>query len=122
MKLFPGQNKKSATLALLLCSVFIFQVINRALFLHEHRTADGIIFIHAHPYNKSSDTAPFKSHHHSRAEYVFWGQYNLLFFSAIIAIAFIPRVISFVYQDIKSQKYFNQAFYFCLSRAPPSLF
>lgn len=35
------------------------------VYYHSHITNDGRLVSHAHPFNKSQDSTPFKSHHHS---------------------------------------------------------
>lgn len=122
MKLFSGQNKRMAPIiSLLLCSAFIFQVVTRTLYLHAHQIANGQIIIHAHPYDKSSDKTPFKSHHHSGAGYVFWGQYNILFSLIAVILAILLLSKSYKYLKNSPQKYANGIFLFRLSRAPPCL-
>jgi hypothetical protein len=54
---------------------FLFLVImggiifNAAFFLHTHRIADGKIIVHAHPFNKTSETEnPKSQHQHNKIE------------------------------------------------------
>jgi hypothetical protein len=47
-------------------------VVNKALFTHMHRYADGTVILHAHPYNKTADKKPFKTHHHTQKELQFF--------------------------------------------------
>ena len=93
--------------------------INNVMFLHSHQLANGNIITHAHPYNKSDDSAPIKSHHHSKTELIFLENLQLLF---------IFTLISFIVLDVAKKKSYvviNQQFYpqsfkiLYQGRAPP---
>ncbi len=93
--------------------------INNVLFLHSHQFDNGKIVTHAHPYNKSNDSAPIKSHHHSKTELIFLENLQLLF---------IFTFISFFVLDVAKKKtcfVINRVFYtqdyeiLYLGRAPP---
>ena len=93
--------------------------INNVMFLHSHKLTKGNIITHAHPYNKSDDPAPFKSHHHSKKELIFLANLQLLFIFTLI-----PFI---VVNDAKKKSYvvINQIFYtqgyeiIYFGRAPP---
>lgn len=40
-------------------------LVNHMVYYHSHITSNGKLISHAHPYNKSQDKSPIKSHHHS---------------------------------------------------------
>ncbi len=94
-------------------------IANKAIFFHEHKMADGTIVAHAHPYDKSDEPEPFKTHHHSKAELFFLSHFDTLFVLAISAFA-IVRISAKPYFQIFLPKYYfpvlilNQK-----SRAPP---
>lgn len=48
----------------LVCWLFMNATINQ----HAHLLTDGCLIYHAHPFNKSADTGPVKSHSHSENE------------------------------------------------------
>lgn len=50
---------------------------------HSHRLEDGTIVVHAHPYERSSDSSPFENHHHTATELVFLAS----------LIHFIPTIV-----------------------------
>jgi len=94
-------------------------IINNVMFLHSHKLVNGNIVIHAHPYNKSNDSAPFKSHHHSKTELIYLTNLQLLF---------IFTLLSFIVLDVAKKKSYvviNQQFYpqsfkiLYQGRAPP---
>lgn len=69
-------------------------VANKAVFLHVHKLNNGTIVEHAHPYEKSKDSNPFKSHHHSNAEYLFFQNLEILFpivFLTLALFAFVEK-------------------------------
>ena len=73
-------NKTSIRVfAILLLSLMSMMILDKAFFLHTHRLSDGTIVVHAHPYNKSSDSEPFKKHHHTDTLFHFYHIINLLF-------------------------------------------
>lgn len=72
-------------------------IANQAIFLHVHKLSDGTVIYHAHPYDKSGDTKPIKSHQHSNAEFTFLQNLETLFPVVFLAIILIPYVCEIVY-------------------------
>jgi len=60
------------SVAWLMIGIMGVLVANKAVFVHSHILNDGTIIEHAHPYNKSTDSTPYKSHHHTKAEFLFF--------------------------------------------------
>jgi hypothetical protein len=58
---------------------------------HSHRLPDGTVITHAHPYDHSSDTNPFKSHKHTATELVFLA--SMIHFLPAIAFLLIGLVV-----------------------------
>ncbi len=107
--------------------VFSFAVIalmgllitNNGVFTHSHKLEDGSVVIHAHPYDKSKDSQPYKSHHHTKAAFVFLKNLNLLFFSLFLVITSIFIIkIKQLYVD-REKIYFRLFSRSNFSRAPP---
>ncbi len=73
-------------------------IVNKVIFLHIHILDNGTIIEHAHPYNKSKDREPFKSHHHSDAQFLIFEQLKILFLSIFAT----PALIAFM----KAEKFF----------------
>ncbi|MDX9903550.1 MAG: hypothetical protein RB288_05675 [Bacteroidales bacterium] len=46
-----------------------FSISNKVFYLHTHLDSHGNLVTHSHPYSKSSDGLPLKSHHHSDATF-----------------------------------------------------
>lgn len=67
------------TIAFLLIAAFLMMFVNKMVFLHSHKLADGTIVVHAHPYKKTNEQAPFKAHHHISLEFVLLHHLELLF-------------------------------------------
>jgi hypothetical protein len=72
------RNIPSKIAAISLIVIVGIHSLNSLVYTHRHQLADGTIITHAHPFDKSSDTDPFKSHYHSTVELVFLA--NLTFF------------------------------------------
>ncbi|WP_194269467.1 hypothetical protein [Oceanihabitans sp. IOP_32] len=75
--------------ALLMIAIMVALIANKAFFSHAHKLNNGSIITHAHPYDKSKDSQPFKSHHHTNAEFLFYQNLNLLFPIVFITIPLI---------------------------------
>ncbi|MBK1440150.1 hypothetical protein JHJ32_09150 [Parapedobacter sp. ISTM3] len=91
--------------------------------MHKHKTADGRIVIHAHPYNLSKDSDATK-HHHTETEIhlldvIFQGSYtqpSCIVFDFSLALHF---VIPFnVGQHIY---YTHEPFQYAYLRGPPAM-
>ncbi len=78
----------------LLITLFAFQILNKSLYIHTHKLADGSVIVHAHPYNKSSDTAPVKSHEHTQTEILF-----LINMKNLWVFAFLSIVMLFIIKE-----------------------
>ncbi|MCG8310226.1 MAG: hypothetical protein MI975_22705 [Cytophagales bacterium] len=75
---------QSQFVAITLVVVVGFLIANKGIYIHSHRLADGRIISHAHPYNKTDDSSPFKQHPHTNSEFLILSQLELLFFLAFI--------------------------------------
>ena len=75
-------------ITLLMIGVMGMFIVNKAIFLHVHKLNDGTVIVHAHPFDKSNDSKPYKSHHHSNAEFFFFQNIEILFLVAFLTFAF----------------------------------
>ena len=64
-------------------------IVNKAVFSHVHRLNDGRIIEHAHPYDSTSDSEPYKSHQHSSTEMLFFQNLEILFTIAFLTLVLI---------------------------------
>ncbi len=67
-------------------------IANKVVFLHVHKLNDGTIIAHAHPYDKSNDSKPYKSHHHTNAEILFFQNLEILFLVVFLTFALFTLV------------------------------
>ena len=67
-------------------------IANKAIFLHVHKQSDGTIIAHAHPYDKSTDSEPYKAHHHTNAEFLFFQNFEILFLVVFLTFALFTLV------------------------------
>jgi hypothetical protein len=63
-------------------------IINNSVFMHTHKLSDGTVIIHSHPYDKSNDSKSHKTHHHTKAEFVFLENIEILFPILFLTISF----------------------------------
>jgi len=75
--------------AIMLICLMSLMILDKAFFLHTHKLSDGTIIVHAHPYNKSEDSKPFKTHHHSDSIFHFYHIVNLLYPAVILTFSSI---------------------------------
>ena len=64
-------------------------IVNKIVFTHVHQLDDGTIVKHAHPYNKANDATPYKTHHHSNADLVFFQNLSTLFLVAFFVLGLV---------------------------------
>ena len=93
--------------------------VNNSIYLHTHKLADGSIVTHAHPFDKTKDSAPIKSHHHTKPEFFLLQNLQLLFL-----ILFAPLILHAYCKNISRSIAINSIYYFVSfsrirSRAPP---
>jgi hypothetical protein len=94
-------------------------IANKAIFLHLHKLNNGTIIEHAHPFDKSNDSKPYKSHDHSNAEFLLFQ--NLETFFLIVFLTLV--LITLVKKEKVSFKLITEHTLTCINlckgRAPP---
>lgn len=94
-------------------------VANKALFLHTHKLANGNLISHAHPFNKSSDSQPIKTHSHSQAEFQLISNLELLFLLIFLSILLQQHLKSQSFQKYLTQKKITYHLGLQKGRSPP---
>ncbi|MCK5134301.1 MAG: hypothetical protein KAR19_00835 [Bacteroidales bacterium] len=94
-------------------------IANQVIFRHAHRFYDGTVIAHAHPYNNSSDSKPYKSHQHSKAELLFFQNLEILFPFAILTFALLNLVKSAKNLFFRISEYTLSCIFHYKGRAPP---
>lgn len=103
---------------LLVLAVCLF-IVNNVVFLHPHKLPDGNIIVHAHPYNKSQDSAPFKAHSHTTKELFHIANMQLLFITAALFILF-TQIANYKRVYLYQTPFVNFKYFFRLKgREPP---
>lgn len=74
-------------------AIMCMLIANKSLFMHAHQLVNGKIIIHAHLYNKSADTKPYKSHDHTEDELLYLTITETLFLFVLISLALIQLFI-----------------------------
>ncbi len=80
------KNKIQKLVARILVFSVGLLIVNNVVFLHSHKLSNGKVIVHAHPYNKSQDSAPFKTHNHTSKELFHIASIHLLFVTATFLI------------------------------------
>lgn len=107
------------TVALLMVTVIAMLTFNQSVNIHTHKLDDGTIVSHAHPYNKTSDSDPIKSHHHTLTELLILEHFEILFLSIFIAIALL-QTSQLVKRNTQTELHFKPHYiHYAPGRAPP---
>ena len=77
---------------LLMIGIWGMLIANKAIFLHVHKLNDGTVVNHAHPYDKSNDSKPYKFHHHLYTEILFFQNLEILFLVVFLTFALFTLV------------------------------
>lgn len=115
------QNIIIKSVVCLLIVLMTLLVVNNALFTHMHRFTDGTVIIHAHPYNKTADKKPFKTHHHTQKELQFFAARRIFFpvvFLKLMLDNFEPKPEP-LYVCFFAKKIFSVDLSVAYGRAPP---
>lgn len=113
------RNITVKSFAFLIIGMIGLLIANQGLFLHPHILENGTIVSHSHPYDKNQDSEPYKQHHHTKAEFLFYSNLNILFLSVLLIVSFLSLIsknISFVDVEKNYFRFFSFSF---LGRAPP---
>lgn len=97
-----------------------FQLVNKTFYTHTHVLANGKVVTHSHPYNKSNDQAPVKTHHHTTFDITVIEQVNLLFLIIFIVLAIIIAKPLIFYTALKQILYIYYFKFTYTGRAPPA--
>ncbi|MCF8360985.1 MAG: hypothetical protein K9G70_00035 [Prolixibacteraceae bacterium] len=96
-----------------------FVILNDVNNMHVHRLENGKMVIHAHPFNKSQDSAPVKNHHHSTFDFLQIQQIQVLFWAVFITFSFhkilLKEYKADTYKSFKNLCFINHQ----RDRAPP---
>jgi len=112
-------NIPSKTIAIFLIVIVGIFSINEYLYIHKHIFKDGSVVVHAHPYNKSTDTDHNKSHQHDAGDLVYLA--SLQTFIPVVIFVFIAFVSSVKHIFTERALIICPSFVFLINqeRAPP---
>lgn len=95
--------------------------VNRDVYTHTHKLADGRIIVHSHRHEKSNDLEPFASHHHSALEFEFLNFLQTLYWASLRSFSVIS-----IPEESNVFRYIDQGYEINIDgsiqgRAPPTL-
>jgi hypothetical protein len=95
--------------------------LNSFFYTHRHLLDDGTVITHAHPFNKSTDTDPFKTHTHTAAELTFLA--TLIYFlpAVILSVLGVSLIIITRYLVLFRQPICQYSLLAPSLRAPPAV-
>jgi hypothetical protein len=92
----------------LMIGVMGMLIINKGIFMHTHKIGDNQYIAHSHPYNKSNDSEPYKSHQHTKNEFLFFQNIEILFPLFFLGICLVLyRYKSFLCFGRKTEQIFT---------------
>jgi len=94
-------------------------IANKAVFTHTHKLSDGTLIEHAHPFDKSNDPGPYKSHHHTNTELLFFQNLEIFSLIVFLTFAFFTKVRKATYTSFVQKGYIASCISFYQGRAPP---
>lgn len=106
---------------LLLAGVMVLLIANNSIYMHTHINEQGKLITHAHPFNKTTDNKPIKSHQHTNAEYFYYDNLKNLHVLLGITFCFTPIVKSRFFTASKLKSSIKAIACINIGRAPPVL-
>ena len=113
------RNITIKALAYFMIGIMSILVVNKAMFMHAHKMTDGKVITHSHPYDKSNDSKPYKSHHHTKVEFLFIENLKILFLFVFLTFALLNLVKKAKYSFYRKTRYTLNCIILYKSRAPP---
>ena len=120
--MIPFYKISQKLIAISLIVIVGIHSLNSLIYTHSHKLDDGTVITHAHPFSKSSDTDPYKSHEHSSEELTFLA--NLIYFipSLILTMVSISLIAGQNFYTRVRNIICKLSFHSPPLRAPPCLF
>lgn len=76
-------------IAIAMIGFIVLIIANKSMYLHTHKLANGTIVTHAHPYNKTDDSKPFKKHSHTNFEFYVLHNIDTFFYTTYLAFSIL---------------------------------
>lgn len=112
---------KIQAITYLMIGIMGFIITNKAVFLHMHKMANGSVIVHAHPFNKSSDSNPYKTHHHTKAGYLFFQNAGLVLLTLLFTYKIFRSSVNTEHLTVLIPDYPTLCYVSNKGRAPPVL-
>ena len=106
-------------IAIIMIGIMTLMITNQALFLHTHKLSDGTITAHAHPYDKSTDSKPYKTHQHTNSLLLFYQNISILFFVVFLTFALLVPFTKAKLSFVQTIRYYFTYTIHKKGRAPP---
>jgi hypothetical protein len=120
MKMIGKNSIITKTIIIGIIGIMGMIVINKGIFMHTHKIDENTYIIHSHPYNKSKDSEPYKTHHHTKAQFFFIQNIQNLFPLFFLTFTFSPFIKkTYSYFDTKSVS-ISEFIFIKKGRAPPA--
>lgn len=91
MKIVNTTHIRKGLAIMLLCLVTVI-TINNTVYMHSHIIDKNTIVTHSHPFSKSADNLPFKTHKHTDFEYTITQGFGIFLLSSVLALNLFTNV------------------------------
>ncbi|MBA7519843.1 hypothetical protein ES705_11931 [subsurface metagenome] len=115
------RNLTKKSVAYLMIGLMAMLIANKAMFTHFHKNADGTFILHAHLYDRSNDSKPYKSHHHTKDELLFLQNLEILFLFVLLTSALLRFYRKAIYLTREISNNTQTCIILHKGRAPPIL-
>ena len=105
----------------LMISIMGMFIANKAIFVHSHKMVAGTIISHSHPYDRSDDSEPYKSHKHTKVEILFFKNLEILLLTVFLICLFIRNTKKIIRSAYILTNYTPACIIPHQGRAPPVL-
>jgi hypothetical protein len=112
------RNIKIIIIGYLLTAMIAGMIINHSFYIHTHKTEEGRIVVHAHPYQKGGEPASEPVHQHSSLELFILEHFMLLCMSILIPMLLFkhPCIYKYLSPRFRLQ---TDSYAACQGRSPP---
>ncbi len=112
---------KNTITSVILLLLILYIAFSNGYYKHSHVLSDGSVVTHSHPYN-TDDKSPYKTHHHSKTEYILLLNAKK-FITGIITVLIFFKIWNIPFYVISEQTIpLSESLLQIFKRAPPEIF
>jgi len=121
MRMIFKNNITIKIIPFIMIGIMVMLIANKSIFMHSHKLVDGTVIFHSHPYDRSNDSNPDKTHQHTKTEFLFFQNIEILFSLFFLTGVFIPFAQKTYFYFHITSSYDSACIIIHKGRAPPVL-